>query len=51
MLVSKLKDRFGLPEYHITMYFVENINQLILLEDEIKTERETSKKKAGKTAF
>ena len=51
LLVSKLKDRFGLPEYHITMYFVENINQLISLEDKVKTEREASKKKAGKTAF
>lgn len=51
LLVSKLKDRFGLPEYHITMYFVENINQLISLENKIKTEKEESKKKAGKTAF
>jgi hypothetical protein len=51
LLVSKLKDRFGLPEYHITMYFAENINQLISLEHKIKTEREASKKKAGKTAF
>ena len=51
LLVSKLKDRFGFPEYHITMYFVENINQLISLEDKIKKEREASKKKAGETAF
>ncbi|HIJ56277.1 MAG TPA: hypothetical protein HPQ03_09140 [Deltaproteobacteria bacterium] len=51
LLVSKLKDRFGFSEYHITMYFVENINQLISLEHKIKTELEESKKKAGKTAF
>jgi hypothetical protein len=51
LLVSKRKDRFGLPEYHITMYFVENINQLISLEDKIRKERQESKKKAGKTAF
>ncbi len=51
LLVSKLKDRFGFPEYHITMYFVENINQLISVEDKMKKQREESKKKAGKTAF
>lgn len=51
LLVSKLEDRFGFPEYHITMYFVDNIKQLISREDKIKKEREESKKKAGKTAF
>ena len=42
--------KFDLTTVH-AFVDVENINQLILLEEKIKTELEESKKKAGKTAF
>jgi hypothetical protein len=45
------KDRFGDPEFHIMIYYVENIDKLIAMEKEERKRLEEAKKKAGQTAF
>ncbi len=51
LVIWLTKDRFGDPEYHIMIYYVENIEKLIAIEKEEKRRQAETKKKAGQTAF
>ena len=50
-VISKKKDRFGFPEFHLMIYFIENIKELISIEDKERTQREEIRKKAVRKAF
>jgi hypothetical protein len=49
--VSLVPDQFGNPEFHIIIYFVENLNQLIAAEKEEREKKEAQRAKSGKKAF
>ena len=51
LVILTTKDRFGEPEYHIMIYYVDNIEKLITIELEEKKGKAAAKKKAGQTAF
>ena len=51
LVILATKDRFGDPEYHIMIYFVDNIENLISTEREQNIQSLEAKKKAGQTAF
>ncbi len=50
-IISIGSDRFGNPEYHINIYYVENLEELLSTEKKEVLERIEAKKRAGKTAF
>lgn len=50
-IISIGSDRFGNPEYHINIYYVENLEELLSTEKKEILERIEAKKRAGKTAF
>jgi len=45
------QDRFGDPEFHIMIYYVENIASFMAVEAKERKQREEATKKAGQTAF
>jgi hypothetical protein len=51
MILSKVPDRLGNPEYHIMIYYVRNLNDLLDREKKEAERREIERKKAGETAF
>lgn len=51
LIVSKVLDRFGDPEYRIAIYYGDNIDELIQSEQQRIQQSEDVRKKAGKTAF
>jgi len=51
LIVSRVLDRFGDPEYHIAIYYGTNIDKLIKSEQRRVQQREDKRKKAGQTAF
>lgn len=51
LIVSRVLDRFGDPEYHIAIYYGTNIDELIKSEQHRVQQREDKRKKAGQTAF
>ena len=50
-VISKKKDRFGYPEFHLMIYFVDNIRTLISIEENERKQREDERKKAVRKAF
>ena len=51
LIVSRVLDRFGDPEYRIAIYYGTNIDELIKSEQRRVQQREDKRKKAGQTAF
>ena len=51
MIAAETRDRFANPEYHITFYFLENIDALLKVEEKGRLSLRKEKEKAGKTAF
>jgi hypothetical protein len=51
MVISRVLDRFGDPEYRIAIYYGTNINELIGFEQRQIKQSENTRKKAGRTAF
>ena len=51
LIVSRVLDRFGDPEYRIAIYYGTNIDELIKSEQHRIQQREDTRKKAGQTAF
>ena len=51
LIASRYTNRIGRPELHISIYFVDNIDELLSMEKEDAFEREESRKQAGKSAF
>jgi len=51
LIISIGKDRYGDPEYHTVIYYVPNIEELLLQEHKEAQLREAEIKKKGKTAF
>jgi len=51
LLVAQTPDRFGNPEYHMMIYFVANLKDLLATEKKAAARREKELKQAGKTAF
>lgn len=51
LIVSRVLDRFGDPEYRIAIYYGANIDELIKWEQRQIQQREDKRKKAGQTAF
>lgn len=51
LIVSRVLDRFGDPEYRIAIYYGTNIDELIESERRQIRQSEEKRKKAGRTAF
>ncbi len=51
LIVSRVIDRFGNPEYRIAIYYNENIDELIESERRQVQQYEEKRKKAGRSAF
>jgi len=51
LIISIRPDRYGNPEYHTIIYFIPNIEELLLKEEQEAERREEALKKKGKTAF
>jgi hypothetical protein len=51
LIVSLVPDQFGIPEYQIRIYFVENIKTLLATERAENEKAESRRAKSGKTAF
>jgi hypothetical protein len=51
LIVSLVPDQFGNPQYHIVIYFAENIEKLINTEKDAQTRRDKDGSATGKTAF
>jgi len=51
LITSVVEDRFGKPEYHIMIYYVNNIQKLLSREQKEKEARMKERRKAGETAF
>jgi len=51
LIVSRILDRLGDPEYRIAIYYGTNINELIGSEQRQIKQSENIRKKAGRTAF
>jgi hypothetical protein len=50
-IISIRPDRYGNPEYHTVIYFIPNIEDLLLSEEREARQRAEEIKKKGKTAF
>jgi hypothetical protein len=50
-VISPKKDRLGYPEFHLMIYFIENIKELISIEEEEREKREETRKEALRKAF
>jgi hypothetical protein len=51
LIISISNDRFGNPEYYTTIYYVPNLEKLVIREQNKIKQREEEIKKTGKTAF
>jgi hypothetical protein len=51
LLVSIMSDRYGNPEYHIMIYYVNSLGELVDIEKEEAREREDRVKKASEKVF
>ncbi len=51
LLVSTKSDRYGNPEYHIMIYYVNSLEELLNIETEEARQRQDSVKKASEKAF
>jgi hypothetical protein len=51
LILTVGRDRYGDPEYHTVIYYVENIEELLLTELKEAQQRELEIKKKAKTAF
>lgn len=51
LIISISNDRFGNPEYYTTIYYVPNLEKLVIREQNKIKQREEEIKKRGKTAF
>lgn len=51
LIVTKVKDRFGDPLYHVMFYFTANLRHMLDEERAQVEKRERALKQAGKTAF
>jgi hypothetical protein len=50
-LISERKDRFGQPEFHFMIYFMENLQELIAIEEKDRFAQEEKRQKAARRAF
>ncbi|MCK5450962.1 MAG: hypothetical protein KAI70_04275 [Candidatus Omnitrophica bacterium] len=51
LIISISDDRYGNPEYHTIIYYVPNLEELLLQEQQTVKKEEEEIKKTGKTAF
>lgn len=51
MIASIVEDRYGQPEYGISIYFVDHIEKLVETEEQERRQMQKQTEKAGKTAF
>jgi len=51
LMVSRVPDRFGVPDYHIAIYFNANLEEMIDTEERGREQKTEESKAAGKTAF
>jgi len=51
MIASITKDRYGQPEYAISIFFVDHLTRLVEDEERERRQMRQQKEKAGKTAF
>jgi len=51
LIISLSDDRYGNPEYHTIIYYVPNLEELLLQEQQTVKKEEEEIKKTGKTAF
>ena len=51
LIISIRDDRYGNPEYHTIIYYVPNLEELLLQEQQTVKKEEEEIKKTGKTAF
>lgn len=51
LMVSRVPDRFGVPDYHIAIYFTANLEEMIDVEEREREQKTGESKAAGKTAF
>ena len=51
MIASVVEDRYGQPEYGISIFFVDHLKNLVEDEERQRRQMQKQKEKAGKTAF
>jgi hypothetical protein len=51
LILSKVPDQFGNPEYQVAIYFVANLEELLAVEAKAREESEKQKTKTGRKAF
>jgi hypothetical protein len=51
LILSISKDRYGHPEYHIRIYYVPNLEDLVFSEQQNMLHQQQKIKRTGKTAF
>ncbi|CAB5079032.1 hypothetical protein D3OALGA1CA_5637 [Olavius algarvensis associated proteobacterium Delta 3] len=51
MIASIVEDRYGQPEYGISIYFIDHIEKLVVFEEQERRQMQKQTEKAGKTAF
>lgn len=51
LAVSLVPDQFGTPIYHITLYFTENLENLVASEQALKDRTSREKSQSKKSAF
>ena len=51
LIVSRVPDQFGNPEYKLVIYYIDNLENLIETERKEKEQKELQEAKAGKQAF
>jgi len=51
LMVSRMPDRFGVPDHHIAIYFTNNLEEMIAAAERGREQKTEESKAAGKTAF
>jgi hypothetical protein len=51
LMVSRVPDRFGVPDHHIAIYFTDNLEEMLAAEQRGREQKTGDGKAAGKTAF
>ena len=51
LIVSRVPDQFGKPEYQLVIYYIDNLENLIETERKEKEQKEQQEAKKGKAAF
>jgi hypothetical protein len=51
LMVSRVPDRFGVPDHHIAIYFADNLEEMLAAEQRGREHKTGDGKAAGKTAF